>query len=82
MGEAGIAAFCTSDPVDIHRLFHSRVVNIALRSGLAGDLQASGGAGPILADGVGQLLANRAGGRQVSRLDAVAAGFALLVLLL
>lgn len=54
----------------------------ALRSGLAGDLQASGGAGPILDDGAGQRMANRAGGRQVSRLAAVAAGFALLVLLL
>jgi len=82
LGEAGIAAFYTSDPVDIHRLFHSRALDIASRSSLAGDLQASGGAGPILADGVGQLLANRAGGRQVSRLGAVAAGFALLVLLL
>jgi len=82
LGEAGIAAFCTSDPVDIHGLFHSRVVNIALKSGLAGSLQASGGAGPILDDDAGQRMAIRAGGRQVSRLDAVAAGFALLVLLL
>lgn len=68
--------------MDIHRLFHSRVVNIALKSGLAGDLHASGGPGSVLMDAVGQRVANRAGGRQVSRLDAVAAGFALLVLLL
>ncbi|MGI4842826.1 MAG: hypothetical protein ACRYF7_05880 [Janthinobacterium lividum] len=48
-----MAAFCTYDPVDMPRLFHKRIANNALKSGSAGDLQADGGPGTILADGVG-----------------------------
>ena len=66
----------------MHRLSHSRVTKHALKSGLAGDVEAGRGPGPILADAVGQVVANPVGGRQVCRLDAVGAGFAVLVLLL
>ncbi|WP_156923535.1 hypothetical protein [Massilia alkalitolerans] len=58
------------------------MISNVLKNRLAGDLRASGVSGAILADGVGQLVTNHAGGRQVFRLDAVGAGFALLVLLL
>lgn len=50
-----MAAFCTYDPVDMPRLFHKRIANNALNSGLAGDLQAGGGPAMILAADLGEV---------------------------